>query len=102
RTLIGHLVRADQIASTHLDARDTELQRDGVHQPLAHEIGLVTAGRAISGRWRLVGQAEMSVHAEMRQTIRAREHATRGVGDARAMGTYISALIVEEIVIDAD
>ena len=43
--------------------------RDGVDQPLAHERRFVAAGRTISGRRRLVGQAEVADRAIGRNAI---------------------------------
>src|ERR1043166_9979674 len=47
RPRVRHLVRADQVAPPHLDAREIKLARDRIHQPLAHEVRLVAAGRPI-------------------------------------------------------
>ena len=100
RPLIRHFIRRNQVATPHLDPREPELARDGVHQPLAREVGLVPPRRAIRCRGRLVRQPEMPVHSEMRQTIGARQDAAGHIRNAGTMRADIGPLIVEEIVVD--
>ena len=99
---VGHLVRRDQVALPHLDGVDPQLRGDGVHQPFAHEGALVSAGRAIGGARRLVGQAEMTDGPERGNAVGSGYRAHGPVGDVRAVGADITALVVEEFVVDAE
>ena len=102
RARIGHLGGADGVAPPHLDAVDVELMRDRIDQPLAHEGGLVAAGRAIGRGRRLVGEAEMADRAIGRHAIGPGQDARRHVHDARRVGAHIGALIVEIAVVDRE
>ncbi len=102
RARIGHLGGGDRVAPPDLDAVDLELLCDRVDQPLAHESGLVAAGRAIGRGRRFVGQPEMADRPIGRHPIRPRQDARRHVHDARRVGAHISALVVEIAVVDGE
>ena len=60
KSSLTRLGRRDQVALPDLHGVDPQLRGDGVDQPLAHEGALISAGRAIGGARRLVGQAEVT------------------------------------------
>ena len=102
RARVGQFRRADGIAPADFDAVHAELRGDGVDQPLAHEGGLVAAGRAIGRRRRLVGEAEMADRAVGRHPIGAGQNARRHVHDSCGMRAHIGALVVEIEVVDGE
>ena len=102
RPRVGHFGVADGVAPADFDAVDAELGGDGVDQPLAHEGGLVAAGRAIGRGRRLVGEAEVADRAIGRHPIRAGQDARRHVHDSCGMGAHIGALVVEINVVDGE
>ena len=99
---VGHLRRRDQVRAAQRDAVDAELRSEGIHDPLAHEAAFETAGRAIGRGRRLVGQAEMAGGAVGADLVGTGEHAHGPPDDARAVGAHIGALVVEELVVDAE
>ncbi len=66
------------------------------------KLPLVAAGRAVGRRRRLVGQAEMADRADRPGRGRARAACRRHLGDARAVGAHIGALVEKELVLQAE
>ena len=99
---IGHLFLLDEIDPAHIHPRNSQPFRDGVQQALAHEVGLVTAGRAIGGAGGLVGEAVVARRAIGAQMIGPRQDAAGGLGDAQRMGARIGALIMIKRVADGE
>ncbi len=99
---VGHLRRRDQVRAAERDAVDAELGGERIHHALAHEAAFEAAGRAIGRGRRLVGEAEVAGGAIGADLVGAGEHAHGPPDDARAVGAHIGALVVEELVVDAE
>ena len=99
---VGHGAFVDEVAAADFDGVDAGLGGDGVDQPLAHEGGLVAAGRAIGAAGRLVGQPDVADGAIGRHAIGAGQHGGGEIGHGRRVGAHIGAVVVEEFVVDAE
>ncbi len=102
RPLVRHRGRRDQVAAARLDRLDAELRGDRVQHPFLHESGFITPGGAVGGGRRLVGQAVMPGNAVGGYVVRPGQHARGAIGHARAVGPHVSALVVEEFVVEPE
>ena len=100
--IIRHRAFADQVAAADLDAVDADMRGDRIHQPLAHEGGLIAPRRAIGAARRLVGQADMADGAIGRHAIGPRQHGCGQIGHGRRVRAHIGAVIVKEFVVDRE
>src|SRR5262249_43766947 len=102
RPVVRHLGFANEITAANLDPIDRKPPRARVHQPLAHEWCFKSARGTIGAARRLVGEPHVANGPIDRYTIRPRQHRRREIGHRRRVSAHITALIVEELVIDGE
>src|SRR5262249_30388934 len=99
---VRHRTFADEVALADFYCVQVHFRSNCVQQPFADKRRFVAAGRAIGPAWRLVGQPNAADGAVSRNKIGSGQHGGREVRNGRRMSTHISAVIVEEFVLDTE
>ncbi len=86
-----HLGVGDEVAAAQFDTVDAQILRRHVDQPLAEEIALEPAGRAIGPDRRLVGGGERRLDMDVGDAIGAGDHLRAIARRGRAVGADIGA-----------
>ncbi len=102
RTRVGDGGRRDQIPPPRFDRVDPDPAGNRVQKAFPHERSFVAARRAIRRRRGLVRQAHMPRDPVGRHFVRSQHQSRRHVRHAHAVGAQIPALVVKELVVDAE
>ena len=98
----GHLVRRNEIAPAQLDGIDRKPRGDRIHHAFAHEGAFEAPRRAIGAAGGLVGQPQTADRAIRGHAVRAGQHGGGKIRHRRRVRAHITALVVEELIVDGE